>query len=292
MTELPHDKWSRWLLERRFASDPQRVQAVLASLYPIRNKVLDYANLGEGEVLLDVGCGDGLITFGALERVKTSKAIFCDISQALLTHAQAIAQDLQVLDRCQFLCAPAEDLSALADASVDVVTTRSVLLYVTAKQQAFKEFYRVLRPQGRLSIFEPINRFVFPQPLHRLGWYDVTPVLEIAQKVKAVYQRLQPPETDPMLNFDERDLLAMAEVAGFSAIYLQLEAEITPVAKEQWEVYLHTPSNPTIPTLKEVMQEVLTPKETEQLVSHLRLLVEAGKGEMKKAFAYLQAVKQ
>lgn len=290
--ELQRDKWSRWLLERRFAGDPQRVQAVLTSLYSIRDKVLDYANLSEDKILLDVGCGDGLIAFGALERVKTGRVICCDISQDLLNHAQAIARDLQVLERCQFLHASADDLSALADASVDVVTTRSVLIYVTAKQQAFKEFYRVLRPQGRLSLFEPINRFAAPAPPHRFGWYNVTPVLEIAQKVKAVYQRLQPPETDPMLNFDERDLLAMAETAGFLAIYLDLEAEITPPAKEQWEVYLRTPGNPTIPTLEEVMQEVLTPEETEQFVSHLRPLVEAGEGVKKEAFAYLWAVKQ
>ena len=49
------DKWSRWLLEGRFAGDPQQNQAVLTSLYPIRDKVLDHTNLGEGEVLLDVG---------------------------------------------------------------------------------------------------------------------------------------------------------------------------------------------------------------------------------------------
>jgi arsenite methyltransferase len=32
------------------------------------------------------------------------------------------------------------DLSALPDATVDVVTTRSVLIYVAAKRQAFAEF--------------------------------------------------------------------------------------------------------------------------------------------------------
>jgi ubiquinone/menaquinone biosynthesis C-methylase UbiE len=99
-----------------------------------------------------------------------------------------------LLDRCQFLLAPAEDLSVLEDASVDVVTTRSVLIYVSAKQQAFSEFYRVLKPGGRLSIFEPINRFgmdISEQP-HCFAGYDVTPVIDIAQKVKALYHKLPP----------------------------------------------------------------------------------------------------
>jgi ubiquinone/menaquinone biosynthesis C-methylase UbiE len=45
-------------------------------------------------------------------------------------------------------------------ASVDVVTTRSVLIYVKDRARAFAEFARVLRPGGRTSLYEPINRFV------------------------------------------------------------------------------------------------------------------------------------
>ncbi|MCE7941971.1 MAG: class I SAM-dependent methyltransferase, partial [Chlorobi bacterium CHB1] len=135
--QTSQDIWSQWLLNRRFGGDPQRMQTVLDYLYPVRDKVLSNANLAEGETLLDVGCGDGLIAFGALEKVKSSKVIFSDISQDLLNHVQTIAQEMGVMDRCQFLLASADNLSALDDASVDVVTTRSVLIYVSAKQQAF-----------------------------------------------------------------------------------------------------------------------------------------------------------
>jgi ubiquinone/menaquinone biosynthesis C-methylase UbiE len=51
-----------------------------------------------------------------------------------------------VLDRCEFVHASADDLSALEDVSLDVVTTRSVLIYVKDKQRAFEEFHRVLKP--------------------------------------------------------------------------------------------------------------------------------------------------
>jgi arsenite methyltransferase len=49
------------------------------------------------------------------------------------------------------------------------VTTRSVLIYVEDRRAAFAEFFRVLRLGGRLSIFEPINRFALP---HHLFGYD------------------------------------------------------------------------------------------------------------------------
>jgi SAM-dependent methyltransferase len=45
------------------------------------------------------------------------------------------------------------------------VTTRSVLIYVQHKDAAFREFHRVLRPGGRVSIFEPINNY-FPVGTH------------------------------------------------------------------------------------------------------------------------------
>jgi arsenite methyltransferase len=69
-----------------------------------------------------------------------------------------------LLDRARFVTAQAETLAGVADGSVDVVTTRSVLIYVAEKAKAFASFARVLRPEGRISLFEPINRLMFPEP--------------------------------------------------------------------------------------------------------------------------------
>ena len=68
------------------------------------------------------------------------------------------------------MIAGAEDLTGIADASVDVLTTRSVLIYVAEKQHALAAFARVLRPHGRISLFEPINRLMFPEPADRSRW--------------------------------------------------------------------------------------------------------------------------
>ncbi|MBI5033421.1 MAG: methyltransferase domain-containing protein [Chloroflexi bacterium] len=291
MAESIQDMWSQWLLHRRFAGDPQRMKALIDFLYPVRDQVLNHANLGEGEILLDVGCGDGLIAFGALDQIKTSHVIFSDISQDLLNHTQNLARQMQVMNRCEFLCASADDLSAIRDAAVDVVTTRSVLIYVAAKQQAFSEFLRVLRPKGRLSIFEPINRFCYPEPPGLFWGYDVAPVRALADKIKAVYLQLQPPDRDPMLDFDERDLIAFAEKAGFNEIHLDLQAEISLPMDANWESFMQTAGNPRIPPLEEAMQQALTPEEREAFVAHLRPLVETKKGTSRSAVAYLWAVK-
>ena len=218
--------------------------------------------------------------------------IFSDISQDLLDHTQSLAKEMNVLDRCQFVNTSADDLSVIEDASVDVVTTRSVLIYVSAKQRAFQEFYRVLKPGGRLSIFEPINRFAYPEPPNLFIGYDVQPMAEIAQKLKAHFERIQPSDTDPMFNFDERDLVAFAEQAGFNEVYLKLTIEAKPIPEKMtWEQFLHYTANPKVPSIEEAMQETLQPEEIHRFTGHLRPLVEQGQGVRRIALAFLWATK-
>lgn len=292
MKNSNQDIWSQWLLHRRFGGDNAAMQeSLIKHLYPIRDKVLDHANLAEGETLLDVGCGDGLIAFGALDRLKSGQVIFSDVSQNLLDHAQSLAQEMNLLDRCQFLNVSADNLSSVTDATIDVVTTRSVLIYVPTKQQAFNEFYRVLKSGGRLSIFEPINRYGYPEPPDRFGSYDAKPIMDIAQKVEALYRSIQPLESDPMLDFDERDLVRFAEIAGFKEIHLELKIEVKPPEHGDWEQMMNTAGNPKIPTLKEAIHQVLTPEERKMFINHLRPLVEAKQGLRHFARAFLWAVK-
>src|SRR6202453_3947795 len=223
MAKAP-DRWHRWLTDVRFGGDPAARERLLTELlYPVRDRVLDKAELQPGGTVLDVGTGDGLIAFGALERLGPSgQVIFSDISQDLLDHCRAAAAAEGLLDRCRFVLASADSLADIADASVDVVTTRSVLIYVKDKAETLQEFYRVLRPGGRISVFEPIN--VLMRDPDRLLGYDMTPVKPLVAKLRAFYESLQPPGVDPMIDFDERDLLRHAEQAGFADINLELRA--------------------------------------------------------------------
>jgi arsenite methyltransferase len=296
MAEKVRDRWAAWLLERRHGGDPKDLKATMDFLTPVRDRVLRNAALTGGETLLDVGAGDGLIAFGALELVgDEGRVIFSDISRDLLDHCHSLAREIRVLDRCEFVCAPADDLSALEDASVDAVTTRSVLIYVKDKRRAFEEFHRVLKPGGRLSIFEPINNFTYPEPPHLFGGSDVTAVADLAEKVKAVYASRQPPEECPMLDFDERDLFDLAERAGFEDVHLSYEAKTIPGDfrddTRDWETALRSAPNPLAPTLGEAMAEALTPDEAERFAAHLRPLIESGRRRSRDAVAYLWTIR-
>jgi arsenite methyltransferase len=285
------DIWSEWVLERRFGGNRDVMKAAIDDyFYPMRDKVLHNANLGAHQVLVDVGCGDGLIAFGALEESTTSRVIFSDVSQSLLNHARSIARKKKLLHRCKFLLASAED-SAIQSSSVDIVTACCVLIHVAAKQAAFNEFFRVLKPRGRLSIFEPINSFSLLEPEHLFSGYDVTPVMALATKVKALYYRNQTPSSDPMLNFDERSLVEFAEKAGFASIQLEFQINEEQPKVSDWEALVRRPPNPRAPSFDEAVKQALTPKEREIFVSYLRPLVESKRGIKKSAVAFLSAIK-
>jgi arsenite methyltransferase len=152
------DRWAEWLLSKRFGGDANTETARLEmkQLTRVRDALLQFAYLKPEETVLDVGCGDGLMGFGALERSAPSgRTIFLDISDDLLQRCREVARDTQMIDRCSFVRAAADRLP-LRDECVDLVTTRSVLIYVEDKDAALSEFRRVLRPKGRVALFETL----------------------------------------------------------------------------------------------------------------------------------------
>jgi arsenite methyltransferase len=287
--EKAPDIWAEWLAVHRSGGDPGVRRQMLEGLANVRDQVLDRAQLAEGETLLDVGCGEGLIGFGALER-GAGHVIFSDISEDLLEVCRAAAVELGAEDRCSFVQAGAEDLAQIAEGSIDLVATRSVLIYVKDKRRAFEEFLRVLRPGGRAVVWEPINRFGMDERRQGFWGYPGNGVSDLVERVERVYEEIQPPD-DPMLDFDERDLVALAEQAGFFPIELELNAEIRAMEPRPWEPFLNSSGNPRIPTISEAMNRALSPEERERFAEHLRPLVEEGKGVTRSAIALLRAVK-
>ncbi len=286
------DRWAQWLLERRHGGDANLRNAMLAELEIWRARVLDKARLRSGDVLLDVGAGDGLIAFAAAELVgPTGRVIFSDVSEDLLDHCRLLANELDIGDRCRFIVAGAEDLGAIEDASVDVVTTRSALIYVKGKRRALAEFFRVLKPAGRISLLEPINRLMYPEPPNELIGFNVMAIRGLADKIKAVAEQTREAEST-MLDFDDRDLLIMAEEAGFRDIHLDLERQVVAQHMPQtWESFLAASGNPLAPSREDLIAQALTADERQRFEAHMRPLVESGRRTRRLAMAHLWAEK-
>jgi len=266
------DKWASWLLTRRDGGNAEVRRKHAPSLAAFRDGVLDRASIGAGDIVLDLGAGSGLIGLGALDLVgDTGQVIFSDISAALLDECRRRTGGDE---RCSFVEMSADDLGPIADASVDVVTTRSVLMYLPDKRAAFTEIARVLRPGGRLSIFEPVNSFLAGRHTDRLLGLDVSPLADLAAKVLTAYDG-----ESLIVDFDERDLLAWTERAGFTSIEMDYRAQVDvpmDAAPGEWETLKHTAPNPLVPTYAEAMAATLTAAERDRLEEYVRAQFAAG----------------
>jgi arsenite methyltransferase len=286
------DRWARWVLDRGHGGQPDGERADMAYLVPIRDRLLSGADIRPGETILDVGAGAGLIALAAADLVGPSgTVIFSDVSEALLEHARSVAERRGLAGRASFVRASAENLAPIADASVDVVTTRSVLIYVHDKRRAFREFRRVLRRGGRVSIFEPINRY-FEESGDDFWGFDARPVEDLVAKLWAADGSGDPDEAadDPMMNFGERDLFDAAVDAGFEEVRVELVVERVPGSwVEDWDALLKTAPNPNAPTVRETIDAALTPEEAARLEDHIKPLADAKRGVRRSAFAYLRA---
>jgi arsenite methyltransferase len=294
------DVWSEWLLHHRSADDPEYAEVVRTVVAGYADRVLEGAQLTAGMTLADIGAGEGVIAFRAIHRVgATLRAILTDISAPLLSHAEAVARQLDVLSQCAFHQCSAEKLDLLADSSVDVVTTRAVLAYVADKAMALREFHRVLKPGGRISICEPIlqDEAFFARSLRKLvDSQDARPpdrFLKLLHRWKAA----QFPDTEelcaksPIANYSERDLLNFVRAAGFTEIHLRLEIDVVPSLIKSWKVFLGASPHPWAPSLGRILEEQFTAEERQFFEQVVRPTVESGKNLSTERVVYLTATK-
>lgn len=288
------DEWADWLLEERFGGSHLVELAVKTSLLHWRNRVLQNARIRPGDTVLDVGTGDGLVGLGALGLVGAGgRVVFSDISVRLLDRCREVVNGSGMPGRCDYLVASAGALGAVPDRSVDVVTTRSVLMHLVDRQGALAEFHRVLRPGGRLSCFESMARQTTDLRRGEFRGYDVTPVQGLVDRVCAAAPNGNLTATPAMLSLDERQLTHLATLAGFGEVRLTLELEVDhPNPVRDWNFFWRVPLHPGLPTLEAAASAALLPSETDSLVAHLRPLVEAGAGVRRQAVAYLTATRR
>ncbi len=295
--DLEPDVWSEWLLHRRHADDPAYAQVVQAVVEGYADRVLEGAQLADGMTLVDVGAGEGLVAFRAIDRIGPSlRVILTDVSAPMLGYAESVAVQRNVRAQCTFLRCTADNLKGIADASVDVVATRAVLAYVADKRAALVECFRILKPGGRLSIAEPIlqDEALYARALRRRVEDQSQPVdrlLTLLHRWKAA----QFPDTEeacaksPIANYSERDLLNMVRGAGFAQIHLQLHIDVVPSLITSWEVFLGSSPHPWAPSLKQILAERFTPDERQFFEQMVRPTVESGKNVTTDRAMYLQA---
>jgi SAM-dependent methyltransferase len=131
--------WHRWgpTLQRWFGG--------------VTQKMLDLAQLGPRQRVLDIASGAGEPALSAAERVGPDGYVLAtDLSENILAFARQIAEERR-LQSFETRVMDGENLE-LPDASFDAVLCRFGLMYMPDRQRALAEWRRVLKPGGRVVV--------------------------------------------------------------------------------------------------------------------------------------------
>ncbi|MGH2955112.1 MAG: methyltransferase domain-containing protein [Thermoanaerobaculia bacterium] len=155
-----------------------------------------------GESIVDVGCGPGFYVSELLDEVGSEGSVFgIDSSEAMLALA---ARRCEGHENASFAKADASSLPA-ADASFDAALSVQVMEYVPDVAAALMEIRRVLRPGGRVVIWDV--------DWETLSWYS-TNTERMERAVKALDKHLVHPSLPQRLT-------ALLRSSGFDDVAME-----------------------------------------------------------------------
>ena len=116
---------------------------------PAFERLLAPADIKPSQIVGDLGCGPGFLSCELLRKVAPNGRVHSfDVNKDFIerTHAKAKAEGLG--DRLELHHLTSETLP-IADASLDRIIAKNVMVYVDDPAHTFKEFRRVLKPGGK-----------------------------------------------------------------------------------------------------------------------------------------------
>ena len=173
-------------------------RTIARTLEPVARRVVERAALQPGETVLDVGTGTGTAAAFAMGDGRTVFGI--DGSPAMIELARrsvpGVTFDAMDFARLTF-----------ADGTFDVVVASHCLLFAEDRVASLREWLRVTRPGGRLSLSVPgpeaaIPTAVFREVYDRHGIRNLRPVPTVeslAEEVREAGWSEVQPETDPTI---------------------------------------------------------------------------------------------
>lgn len=187
-----------------------------------------YAKVKKGDTVVDLGSGAGNDCFVARAITgDTGKVIGLDFTEKMVEKARTNAQKLGY-NNVEFALGEIENMP-IPDNTADVVVSNCVMNLVPSKEKAFKETYRILKPDGHFSISDIVLKGDLPEGLRN----------DAAMYAGCVSGAV-----------DLQEYLSFIRKAGFKNVKVQREQEnnlpeelyLKYFTREEWETYKNSGS--------------------------------------------------
>lgn len=153
------------------------LRSSLVSKKKIRDRLVAALALSGDERVLDAGCGRGLALIGCAKKLSTGKAVGVDLWSARnlsnnnpeATRANAAAEG--VADRVEVETGDIRKLP-FSDAFFDAIISMTVIHNIPSRNgrdQALRELIRVLKPGGRIALFDLMHTSRYAEVFGQAG---------------------------------------------------------------------------------------------------------------------------
>jgi arsenite methyltransferase len=153
------------------------LRSSLVSKKRVRDRLVAALELSGSERVLDAGCGRGLALIACAKRLPSGRAIGIDLWAAKdlsRNHPEATCANARaegVADRVEVMTGDITKLP-FPDASFDAVVSMTVIHNIPSlegRDQALRELARVLKPGGRIAIFDVLHASRYAEVLQQAG---------------------------------------------------------------------------------------------------------------------------
>ncbi len=198
-----------------------------------RDRLFELAGVQRHHLVLDINAGSGLLTWEAVRRAPEGGVWALTADPQAGDALRQMAERLPEMERPSILIGPLSELDYLlnlrgeADLKFDRILARN--LFTDYGLQGDWEIGGgdtarlgdCLLPDGRFCLIQTIPRH--GQRLYRLvEWGEQT---KLRDKVAAAEEAIYHDESDPLVNWDEKEMEAALTAVGFTLLHMQLETE-------------------------------------------------------------------